>query len=173
MLPRPRQVVNGPHCAAINPSHETLCRACAKDLTVYIGPAERLPRRFGVGALMLLVASVGVGLGLFRALPLMGAVVLLLIPPALIRTMAAASQRAGDGRPMGGDERMTIFFNSLGVTLGVMVCSLLAFAIVMMPAGSMAMGTGRRGMAIALGVAGTAGGSVGWLLLRRLWPYKG
>ncbi len=146
---------------------------CAKGLTVYIGPAERLPHRFGVGSLMLLVASVGVGLGLFRALPLLGAVVLLLIPPALVRTMAATSQREGDGRPMSRDERMATFFSSLGITLGVLVCSLLAFAIVMMPAGSIAMGSGRRGMTIALGVAVTVGGSVGCLLLRKLWPYKG
>ncbi|HEY2154691.1 MAG TPA: hypothetical protein VGH33_03610 [Isosphaeraceae bacterium] len=173
MQPRPRQVVNCPHCAAVNPSHEVLCRACAKDLTVYIGPAERLPHRFGVGSLMLLVGSVGVGLGLFRALPVLGAGVLLLIPPALIRTMAAVSQRAGDGRPMGGDERMVTFFHSIGVTLGLLVCSLLTFAIVMMPAASLTAGAGHRGMVITLGLAGTAAGFVGWLLLRRLWPYKG
>jgi hypothetical protein len=59
------------------------------------------------------------------------------------------------------------------VTLGVLVCSLLAFMIVMMPAASLTAGSGFQGMVISLGTAGTAGGFVGWVLLRRLWPYKG
>jgi hypothetical protein len=87
--------------------------------------------------------------------------------------MAAVSQREGDGRPMTRDERMATFFRSIGLVLGVVVASFLAFAIVMMPAGSMAMGAGRRGMSIALGAAVMAGGVVAWLLLRRLWPYRG
>ncbi len=173
MQPRPRQVVNCPHCAAVNPSHESLCRACARELTVYIGPAERLPHRFGVGSLMMLVASVGVGLGFLRAAPVVGAVILLVVPPALVRTMAAVSQRAGDGRPMTGDESMSTVFQSLGRMLAVVVASFLAFVLVAMPAGSMAMGTGRSGMMIAVGAAVTAGGVAGWLLLRRLWPYAG
>jgi hypothetical protein len=43
----------------------------------------------------------------------------------------------------------------------------------MMPAASLTAGAGHRGMVITLGLAGTAAGFVGWLLLRRLWPYKG
>lgn len=170
---RPRQVVNCPHCGAVNPWFASTCEACSKGLVVYIGPSQTVPRRFGLGSIMTLVASVAVGLALWRAVPVLGLMLLLLVPPALIRTVAAMSQRASDERPMSMDERMSTFVASLGVMLAVLVASLLAFAIVGMPAGSMAMAAGRPGMTVAMTLAGTAGLGVGFFLLRKLWPYRG
>ncbi len=173
MQPRPRQVVNCPHCSAVNPSQESLCRACSRDLTVYIGPAERLPRRFGVGSLMILVACVGIGLGFFRAVPLLGGAILVLVPAALVRTMAAMSQRAGDGRPMSGDERVSTFFNSIGVMLAVAIAAFIGFGLVMVLVGTAAANAAGMGMRVPIGIAGTVGLVAGGLLMRRLWPYKG
>jgi hypothetical protein len=122
---------------------------------------------------MALVASIGVGLGAFRAMPALGVLILLLIPAAIVRVMAAGSQRASDGRPMSQDEWMATFVNSIGVVLAVLVLSILAFAVVAMPVGSMAIGSGRMGMLIAIGLSGSVGIAVAVWLLRKLWPYKG
>jgi hypothetical protein len=122
---------------------------------------------------MALVASVGVGLGIFRAVPMLGTLILVLIPPAFVRTMAASSQRAADDRPMSKDEWMATFASSVGVMLAVLALAVLAFVIVAMPAGSMAMGSGRLGMRIAFSLAGLAGVAVAVWVLRKLWPYKG
>ena len=173
MQTRPRTVVHCPHCGAANPATASRCEACSRGLIVYIGPAQRLPRRFGLGSLMALVASIGVGLGLFRAVPLLGAMILVLIPAALVRAMAASSQRSADERPMSADEWTATFVNSIGVTLAVLVSAILAFVIVAMPAGSMAMGGGRYAMPIALSLACLAGAATGLWVLRKLWPYKG
>lgn len=173
MLIRRVDVVNCPHCGAENPAREAHCGACSKGLTVYIGPAHNLPRRYGLGSLMLLVATVAVGLGALRGVPVLGVLILILVPASLVRTMAIVSQRAVDGRPMNAEERTGVFFGSIGVMMAVILASFLAFAIVCMPAGSMAMGAGGYGMPVALSLAVAAALAVAVWVLRKLWPYKG
>lgn len=173
MQPRRREVVNCPHCGAENPSVEARCASCSKGLTIYIGPTQGLPRRFGVGSLMLLVATVALGLSALRGAPMLGVLILVLIPPALVRTMAVVSQRATDERPMILDETMGVFFGSIGVMMAVLLASFLAFAIVCMPVGSMTMGSGVYGMTLALSLAGAAALAAAVWVLRKLWPYKG
>jgi hypothetical protein len=173
MLIRRVTVVNCPHCGAENPAREAYCCQCSKGLTLYIGPAQHLPRRFGVGSLMVLVASIAVGLGALRGAPLLGVLILLLIPPAVIRTTAVTSQRTADERPMSVDERMGVFFGSIGVILATLLSGFLAFAIVCIPVGSMTMGGGSYGMAVAVSLAGLAALAAGIWVLRKLWPYKG
>jgi hypothetical protein len=173
MVIRPRQVVNCPHCGAVNPAYASTCEACSRGLVVYIGPAQTIPRRFGLGSIMVLVASVAFGLGLLRAAPPLGVVVLLLVPAALVRTVAAMSQRASDERPMTADERASTFAASLGVVLAVIAASALALAIVGMPAASMAMSAGPTGRVVAFSLAGLSGLGAGYWVLRKLWPYRG
>ncbi len=173
MMPRRREVVNCPHCGAENPSTEGRCGACSKGLIVYIGPAQQLPKRFGVGSLMVLVASIALGLSALRGAPLLGVLILILVPPSVVRTVAVISQRSADERPMVLDETMGVFFGSIGVMMAVLLASFLAFAIVCMPAGSMAMGAGGYGMPVALSVAGAAALGMAIWVLRKLWPYKG
>jgi hypothetical protein len=170
---RRREFVNCPHCGAVNSSTESRCESCSKALTIYIGPSEGLPRRFGVGSLMLLVASVALGLAALRGAPMLGVLVLFLIPPALVRTMAVVSQRTTDERPMLLDETMGVFFASIGVMMAVLLSSFLAFAIVCMPVGSMTMGAGTYGMILAVSLSGTVALGAAIWVLRKLWPYKG
>jgi hypothetical protein len=170
---RRREFVNCPHCGAVNPSSEARCESCSKGLTIYIGPSQGLPRRFGVGSLMLLVAAVALGLAALRGAPLLGVLILILIPPALVRTMAVVSQRTTDERPMLLDEKMSVFFGSIGVMMAVLLASFLAFAIVCMPVGSMAMSGGGDGMAVAVSLAGAAALAAAVWVVRKLWPYKG
>lgn len=173
MLIRRVTVVNCPHCGAENPAREAVCSACSKGLTLYIGPTQNLPRRFGLGSLMVLVATVALGLGALRGVPLLGVLILVLIPPALVRTMAVTSQREADERPMTVDERMGVFFGSIGVILATVLSAFLAFAVVCVPAGSMMMGAGGQWMPIALALAGAAAVGAAWWVLRKLWPYRG
>ena len=173
MLIRRVDVVNCPHCWAANPAREAHCASCSKELTLYIGPAHNLPRRYGLGSLMILVASVALGLGALRGVPVLGVLILVLVPASLVRMMAIVAQRDVDGRPMNTDESMGVFFGSIGVMMAVILASFLAFAIVCMPAGSMAMGAGGYGMPVALSLAGAAALAVAVWVLRKLWPYKG
>ena len=170
---RRREFVNCPHCGAVNLSTESRCESCSKGLTIYIGPSQGLPRRFGVGSLMLLVAAIALGCAALRGAPLFGVLILILIPPALVRTMAVVSQRTTDERPMLLDETMGVFFGSIGVMMAVLLASFIAFAIVCMPVGSMTMNAGVYGMALALALSGTVALAVAVLVLRKLWPYKG
>ena len=86
MEPRRFAQVNCPHCGAVNPSFESTCSACSRGLLVYIGPARALPRRFGIGAIMALVAVIAVGLAMLRAVPVLGVAWLVLVPTCLLYT---------------------------------------------------------------------------------------
>lgn len=173
IVPRRLDVVNCPHCGAENPSSESRCVACSKGLVVYIGPAQRLPHRFGLGSLMVLVATVALGLSALRGAPVLGVLILVLMPPALVRTMTVISQRDADERAMTFDDKMAVFLGSIGVMLAVLLSAFLAFAIVCMPVGSMAVSAGGYGMPLALAISGAAGLAVAVWVLRKLWPHKG
>ena len=120
-----RNVFDCPHCEVENPSAESTCRACSKGLVVYIGPVHLVPRRFGLGPLMLLIAVLAVGFGLLRLAPGLGVPALLILTPAVIRLTAVTSQRAEDGRPMRAEEKCLLFITSVEV----MIVTLFSFCI--------------------------------------------
>jgi len=168
MEARSRDIVNCPHCSAENPVNESSCGACSRGLTLYIGPANTFPRRFGLGSLMVLVAVVAIGLGVFRASPGLGVLVLYLFTPAMIRTSGVASQRADDERPMTLEEKSWVFLSSIGLMFSVLVASSTAFMAVRVP--SVAV-TGGYDLFLAWGVSGAVALLVGLSILRKFWPY--
>jgi hypothetical protein len=170
MQHRRRQIVNCPHCGVENPSAEVSCRSCSRGLVLYIGPAHNLPRRFGLGALMVLVAAVAPGLGLLRDAPVLGVLILLVLPAAVIRTTAAISQSAADLRPLNFDQKVQIFFGSIGVMIGVLSSTILVFFAACIPAGAL---IGFQGLRYAIGLGGVAAIYVAYKMLRHLWPYRG
>jgi hypothetical protein len=165
-------VVNCPHCGAENPVREIHCRSCSKPLTLYIGPAESLPRRFGLGSLMFLVAVVALGLGVLRFVPVLGVTILVLLIPAVVRTTAFVSQRESDLRPISFDEKMMAFFGSIGVMMLVLVAASLTFAIIFVLIAAMTLGTGPYSVPVAGAFSGSVAISITYVLLRKLWPYK-
>jgi hypothetical protein len=176
MGPRRFNQVNCPHCGAVNPSFESTCSACSRGLLVYIGPARALPRRVGIGAIMALVAVVAVGLAMIRPAPVLGVAWLVLVPTAVVRSVAAASQRAEDGRPMGLDERTWAFASSFGVMLAAAIAGGLTFMVVCAFVTPIAVPFGAAGrpgvFAVGVSIAGGIGAFVAYRVLARLWPYR-
>jgi ribosomal protein L40E len=170
MQARRWQIVNCPHCGVENPVSETTCRSCSRNLVLYIGPAHNLPRRFGLGALMVLVAVVAPGLALLRDVPFLGVLILLLLPAAAIRTAAAVSQSADDLRPLNLDQKIQVFFGSIGVMVGVLTLAFLTFFAICIPTGAL---IGFHGLPFAIGLGGVAAIYVAYRMLRSLWPYRG
>jgi hypothetical protein len=119
--------VDCPHCREKNPVAAMACQACGKALTIYIGPAEAIPRRVGLGSLMLLVALVAPCLVVLREVPVLGVLLLVITVPALVRTLSAVSTRKSDGRPMITAEMLSTFGASLGIVWLIEIAALLAF----------------------------------------------
>ena len=164
--------VNCPHCGDENDASATTCGSCSRGLTVYIGPAHNLPRRFGLGPLMILVAVFAIGLGVLREMPGLGVAMLILLPPAVVRTAAFVTQRAEDGRPMLAGDKAYTFIASIGIMMVVILSGVSCFGLVCIPLGMMGTIGGGSGMILAASVAGGIALYVAYRVLRRLWPYK-
>jgi hypothetical protein len=120
--------------------------------------------------LMVLVAVVAPGLALLRDIPVLGVLILLLLPAAAIRTSAAVSQSADDLRPLNLDQKIQVFFGSIGVMIGVLTLAFLTFFAVCIPSGAL---IGFHGLPFAIGLGGVAAIYVAYRMLRSLWPYRG
>ena len=127
--------VNCPHCRETSPAVEAQCRSCGKPLVVYIGPAEMLPRRVELGSLMIVVAVLAPCLVVLREVPGLGILLLLVVVPALVRTLGAVSTRKSDGRPMVAAEQLGTFAASVAIVWLIGLAALLAAGTVYVMAG--------------------------------------
>jgi hypothetical protein len=176
------ELVNCPHCGVKNPAIEERCQECGRPLAVYIGPPAKV-RRFGLGALMLLIAEIAVCLAVLRDLPGLGILMLLILVPAHVRTLVAVARRKADDRPMTRAEMLGVFFGSMALVLLIGVAGGIAFGTTCF-AGFWG-GYGLRsllpgasndslgwGFLIGVSLGSVAAVSVIVLLLRRLWDPK-
>jgi hypothetical protein len=164
--------VNCPSCGEANPAAEERCHACSRLLTIYIGPAKTLPTKFGLGSLMVLVAAIGLGLGIFRVSPLVGILFLALVIPAMIRTSGVASQRAEDERKTTFEDVFTIFLTSLGLMCVVLIFTFLPFLGICFTLALIFWDGGTYARVAAVGISGTMALSIGGTILRRGWRYR-
>lgn len=177
--------VDCPHCREKNLMSLTNCQSCGKSLLVYIGPAEVLPRRVGLGSLMLAVAVIAPCLVVLRDAPPLGAVLLLIIVPAMFRTLGAISTRESDGRPMIAAEKAATFAASLGIvwlmglTAGLafgavymIAATVLEFVAAIVPTGSPHLMSTPWGALVVAPVALLAAGAAIWFLGRKLWAIR-
>lgn len=174
--------VNCPHCAARNPPAEERCGSCGRLLTLYIGPAEHLPRRFDLGSLMVLIALVAVCLGVTREVPAIGVFLLLITVPALLRTFVWIARQKGDGVAMLWPEKFGAFAASLGIVWLILLGAASAFAFAFTVgtfAGAAVQalvfdGPGSVPVAMFVSVPfGCIGAAVsGYYLTKTLWPIK-
>lgn len=177
--------VDCPHCREKNSVSLTQCQACGKSLMVYIGPADVVPRRLGLGSIMLAVAVLAPCLVVLREVPALGVLLLLITVPAMVRTLCAISTRTSDGRPMIPSETLATFLTSMGVVWLMGFAALMAFGTVYMVAGmaveclSVILPTGTPhlmsspwGPIVVAPAATLAGLAVLVLLGRRLWAIR-
>ena len=164
--------VNCPSCGEANPAAEERCHACSRLLTIYIGPTKTLPTKFGLGSLMVLVAAVGLGLGVLRVSPVVGILFLILVIPAMIRTSGVASQRTEDERSTSFEDVFTIFLTSLGLMIVVLIFTLLPFLGIFFTLALSFWDGGTYGKVAAVGISGVMALSIGWMILKRFWRYR-
>ena len=174
--------VNCPDCSARNPAIGDRCERCGQPLTLYIGPPEHLPRRLGLGSLMVLIALVAVCLGLTREIPVLGVLLLAVAVPALLRTFVWIARQKGDGLTMLWPEKLGAFAASAGIVWLILVGAGAAFAFALavgtlagaavqtVLVGSSAGGSIVPFVSVPIGCVG--GGIAGYYLVKVLWPIK-
>jgi hypothetical protein len=146
-------------------------------------PAERAAsarRTVHLGTLMLLIALIAVCLGVFRLAPGLGVLFLILIVPALVRTILSAGQQEDRGHPMSWDEKLLTFFGSVGVVAVLGLAASIAFLVACFSSGVTILAMGSVGpggswlSASALVIAPVAGLAVAVVVIRslarQLWP---
>lgn len=178
---------NCPHCLAANDSSAEHCSACGQSLVLVIGdnnpyapPSAVEPRASGrtfhIGSLMLLIALIAVCLSLAVQLPGLGVVGLLVLTPALIRTVHGYWRDQSLGLPMGWGKRFELFAASLGVVLAIELGTIAAFVATCFPIGLFSFQlydpTIPLGMYLAFGIGIIAACAAGFFLIRQLWPRR-
>jgi hypothetical protein len=169
-----------PYCWAENHrSDATNCWRC--DRPIERPEATRPPPaarpRFGLGALMMLIALIAVCLGLMREAPGLLVLLAVTVAPALVWTLVVTSRtKAEEGRPMSLPETMGVFILALLAVVIIWVSSLIAFVATCLPIGFVTFDLGRGGglgVVLAFGIGGVAAVAAGYgtyRLLRRLRP---
>lgn len=174
-----------PHCREKNPVSASQCQACGKSLMVYIGPADVVPRRLGLSAIMLFVAVIAPCLVVLREVPPLGALLLFIMVPAMVRTLSAISTRVSDGRPMIPSEKAGTFLTSMGVVWLMGFSAVMAFGTVyvvagmaveflaaIVPGGSPHLTSSPWGVIVVAPVATLAGLATLFFLGRKLWAIR-
>lgn len=85
------------------------------------------PQQFSIATLLLVTTLIAVCLALFRIEPGLGALSLLFIVPAFLRTLSLAEREKQYGNRLSAGEKVAVYFGSLAVTLLVLVTMVAAF----------------------------------------------
>jgi len=102
-----------------------------------VRPKTRVPWRFDLRSIMLLVLVIGLGLGLSLQYQTagLGIPILILGPATVIRAAPILVERKRKGRPTGVSAVLGVIGESLGVVLVLVVSSMIAFVAVCFPMG--------------------------------------
>lgn len=99
------------HCGSENPPLSTSCERCGKALTIYIGPARG--KSYSLGSIMIFIGALSVGLAVCRANVVLGVVTLVLVLPAIGRTLYYSEQERSWSTPMHPFDVIGMFVGSL------------------------------------------------------------
>jgi hypothetical protein len=122
---------------------------------------------------MLLIALIGVCFALLRELPGLGILALIVVTPAMGRTLHGCVRHKQAGLPLSAWEKAGLFLNSAGIVLTIGLTAVVAFIGTCLPAGvlfSAVVGPLGMMMAVPAGIGVTAW--IGLSQIRRLWPLQ-
>ncbi len=139
------------------------------------GREESASRVIQLNTLMLLIAVIAVCLGVLREMPGLGILLIVLVIPALARTVVGARRRQAVGHSMSAAEKTLAFVGSLGVVAVIGLAATNAFVATCVPTGRVVgLGAGGLpGIILAFAIGLTVGGIVLYHLARLLWPQRG
>ncbi|HEV3168280.1 MAG TPA: hypothetical protein VGZ22_30025 [Isosphaeraceae bacterium] len=123
-----------PHCGAENLPESTLCWICHQP-TVFriqpedVGMAPPLPpqRTFNLSSLMLLIALVAVCFGVTREFPGLGVLLVIVLTPALVRTLRSVYQGKATGQPLTPLQKVETFAVSMVLVSLILLGAGIAF----------------------------------------------
>jgi hypothetical protein len=133
---------------------------------------SRLARTFGLSSLLLVIAVLGVSLGVMRKSLGLGIPLALILTPACVRACHAAALRRSQGRPMGAAEATHAFMGSIGVMTTVGTAAAAGFVGTCLPVGFVMAGIDLRLITVACISGCVVGLYTGFVTLVRLWPWK-
>ena len=191
-----------PKCGATLSAESGTCLTCGSELepknvppqtaSVAVDPnpyavsAEYTPGAgptFRLSTLMLTITLIAVCLGIGTWLPGVGVGLALLIAPAYVRTALAGLRLRREGKPPTIEEKIFIFFASLGIVTAIAVATGVAFyatcwagfyggALTSEAAGVQGFDTLSYGLIAGIATGGVAGIVALIFAARWLWPYR-
>ena len=131
-----------PYCDAINftdaePPPTLKCWMCAetypREQARPINPAEDPDNKqgfvFGLTTLMLIVTLAAVGFGLFRSMPGLGAMFIVLLTAVMVRAQVESRRDRDKNPPLTWKQEFKAFFTSFATVLGIVFLIIIAIAI--------------------------------------------
>jgi hypothetical protein len=144
-----------------------------EESTAPAGRKEPAMRTIHLNTLMVLIAVIAVCLGVLHEAPGLGILLIVLVIPALARTIAGTRRQQALGRSMSWDEKMLAFFGSLGIVALIGLAATIAFVVTCTPTVFVAASAMDIYSLIPAGLIGlAASGFVLFYLGRALWPQK-
>ncbi|HEV3168281.1 MAG TPA: hypothetical protein VGZ22_30030 [Isosphaeraceae bacterium] len=174
-----------PHCGAERLPNSKLCWICHQPPVSTIQPedvrmASPVPpqRTFSLSSLMLLIALVAVCFGVIREFPGLGVLMIIVLAPALVRTLRSVYKGKAEGQPLSPLQKVGTFAVSMAFVLLIMLAAGIAFFITcwagVVAGSSVANGSDGAwtGLAIGLGLGAIAAIATGIWLARLVWKVK-
>lgn len=171
-----------PRCLGPLASGEQTCPRCnppepsekAEDVLYLLDAGSASPSRYRytLGALMLVIALVGICLGLMRGLPGLSVLILLVVTPALLRTLYGSLRSRRRGKSLTMLEKAELFLSSTGIVVMIALASVSAFVISCLPTSIMLSPLGTAGVIVAVGIGIVVVVWVDLPLMKRYWPIR-
>ena len=183
----PDKVVHCPECGADNDERRPKCWLCGANVVGGVATRDfarpgtaHAPPQFALSSLFLIVTLLCVCLGLASIAPGLIVPLLVIVVPALIRSVSASQRRTRGGAPLTIADKFAAFFASLGIVVLIGVAGIIAFlaaclvglgVFTVTPVGNQARN--EMGVALLFSVIGGIAAIVlmVWLFIRT-WPGK-
>ena len=173
------------NCGWTNQPEKAACVICFQQRTDRVlppkppEPVEADGRRslrgtFGLSSLLLLIAVLGVSMGVMREALGIGILLAIIATPACVRACLAAARHRARGQPMRIEEGVQAFASSLCVVTVIVSASGVAFFAACFPIGlaTFVPDQDTPGMVVAFVLGFVAAGVAAYFVGRRLWPWK-
>jgi hypothetical protein len=152
---------------------DAACPHCEVQITEMREAPKNLPRTFGIGTLMVVIAAVGVSFALIRAVPPLGIPIGMILALGLVRTYRGIAVSQAIDWPMTRSDRLALAAESMAVAFLLLGGGVIVFIAVLVPVGG-----------VLVTLASTAGGVLSGAIAlvptayvvrtmaRNLWPVR-
>ncbi len=180
--------IHCPECSAANEPGNTLCWLCGRrfdaggpiDAQLLSAAPPAAHPQFALSTMMLIITLICVCLGVLTIAPGLIVPLVVVVVPALFRTVSATKRMARQGQDVTISDRVAAFSTSLGIVFLVWIAGIVAFGAACATAVGVVLSadggsSGDTAVAIAIGIS--IAGALGALLLMivlyvKSWPKR-